>query len=104
MTPTRLDELVAEIGAWQDATFCPDGEYRGAGIVAHLRKEIEELAANPRDMEEVADCVLLLIHLARQNGGGLEAAVRRKHEINKARRWGKPGPDGSIEHIREAGE
>ena len=95
-----MNEIVRKAGTWADATFAPDGGYRGPGIVAHLKKEVVELAENPRDMEELADCMLLLFHLAHQNGGNLQSAIARKFAINQRRKWGKPDANGVVEHVR----
>lgn len=97
-----LNEVARICGAWANATFAPDGGYRGQSIVAHLAKEVVELAENPRDMVEVADCMLLLMHLAHQNGGDLRSAMARKLEINRHRKWGKPDANGVVEHVRES--
>jgi NTP pyrophosphatase (non-canonical NTP hydrolase) len=96
-----LNDIVRQCGTWADATFAPEGGNRGPAIVAHLTKEVIELSENPRDMEELADCMLLLFHLAHQNGGNLQAAIARKLEINKRRKWGKPDANGVVEHVRE---
>lgn len=98
----RLNAIVRECGIWADTTFAPEGDYRGSSIVAHLKKEVDELAADPGDMEEIADCFLLLCHLAHQNRGNLQIAVARKFAINKRRTWGKPDKDGVVEHVRES--
>ncbi|MBI3545973.1 MAG: DUF550 domain-containing protein [Gammaproteobacteria bacterium] len=95
-----LNDIVRQFGTWANMTFAPDGGYRGPSIVAHLSKEVIELSDNPRDMEELADCMLLLFHLAHQNGGNLQAAIARKFEINKRRKWGKPDARGVVEHVR----
>lgn len=99
-----LDEIVRTCGTWADATFAPDGGYRGQSIVAHLAKEVIELAENTRDMEELADCMILLFHLAHQNGGNLQAAIARKFAIIQRRKWGKPDAAGVIEHVRSKTE
>lgn len=98
----KLDDVVREIGEWGDKTFCPNGEYRGHSIVAHLKKEVKELRADPKCMEEIADCFMLLAHLAHQNKESLTIAVMRKFEINKKRKWGEPDEQGVVEHIPEA--
>ncbi len=97
-----LEDIVRTCGTWADATFAPDGGYRGQSIVAHLAKEVIELAENTRDMEELADCMILLFHLAHQNGGNLQAAIARKFAIIQRRKWGKPDADGVVEHVRES--
>lgn len=95
-----LNEVARICGAWANATFAPDGGYRGQSIVAHLAKEVIELAENPHDMVELADCALLLFHLAHQNDGNLQAAIAQKLEINKRRKWDKPDANGVVEHVR----
>lgn len=98
--PTDLNAAVRRCGEWADATFAPEGDYRGGSIVAHLAREVIELAEDPRDMEEIADCILLLWHLAHQNNGDLHAAVAHKFAINQERTWGTPDAAGVVEHIR----
>ena len=124
---TDLDQLVTEIGAWADTVFatacagcgrptsdprdcgCPAGTvviYRGPSLVEHLRREIAELAAKPQDMEELADCFLLLAHLAYQNRkvfgtDRLSVAVQAKIEKNKRRKWGAPDVQGVISHVKD---
>ena len=108
----RLSVLQAFIGQWADETFCTienrfgkSIEYRGRSIVGHLRKEIDELAADPANMEEIADCMILLFHLAHQNlyhaktFDTLFKAITDKMEVNKKRKWGKPDKNGVIEHV-----
>lgn len=102
----RLSQLVQSIGTWADHTFANAGkDYRGPGIVAHLRREVEELAADPTDMSEIADCIILLFHLAKQNqdrgARPLFHHIVSKHEVNKKRKWQKPDAEGVVEHIRE---
>jgi len=125
--PSDLDQLVAEIGAWADTVFatvcdacgrpasspriceCRAGTtvvYRGPSLVEHLRREVVELVANPQDMEELADCFLLLAHLAYQNRktfgtDRLSVAVQAKIEKNKRRKWGVPDAQGVISHTEE---
>lgn len=97
-----LDALAQEIGKWADETFCGDPpEYRGPSIVAHLGREVMELGENPKDMTEMADCFILLCHLAHQNGGSFGGVVEAKMAVNRARKWGEPDAGGIIEHVRE---
>lgn len=85
-----------EVGTWGDKTF-PGGTPES--IVAHLRREVKELAAS-HDPEEAADCFLLLLHHAHRAGYDLLAEARKKLEINKKRQWGEPDENGIVEHIR----
>ena len=93
--------LQDDIAAWSDATFGP-GSKRLNGIVDHLRREVDELAANTADSTEFADCLMLLIDAARCAGLNttmLLLASRQKLEVNKLRKWGPIETDGSILHV-----
>lgn len=92
-----LDEVQAEIGAWQDATF-PNGTI--AGAIAHLEEEIKEFAVSG-SAEEAADCLLLLIACANKLGISLAAAVEAKMVINRGRQW-DAGERGYRKHIEAA--
>lgn len=92
-----LDGLQREIGIWGDATF---GQSTPASVLAHLRKEIAELVESEKS-EEIADCVMLLIHFAHKKAVSIRDAVREKFEICKKRKWGKPDAEGVVEHVRE---
>ena len=91
-----LDLLRLESIAWANATFRSASPSSKA---EHLRREATELAANPGDLEEMADVFLLLAHLS--DGRDLAGAVRAKLEKNRARTWGEPDAHGVVEHIAE---
>lgn len=119
----ELQKLMDEITEWSDATF-GEGQ-RNPAILHHLKKEVPELIEaiekfqkgntikTPysksikllKDVwEEYADCMMLLLDSA--NHFGLSAdrllhQVKKKLEINKKRKWGKPDCNGVIEHIRD---
>jgi NTP pyrophosphatase (non-canonical NTP hydrolase) len=105
--PIGLDAFQKRVGEWADATFT---QATPTSIVAHLRREVEELAATthlgPPDAEEAeaADCFLLLLHLAHRRGYSLLGAAHGKFAENRARRWGQPDAEGVVEHVREEGE
>tara|TARA_R110000744_G_scaffold159562_1_gene275680 strand:+ start:219 stop:521 length:303 start_codon:yes stop_codon:yes gene_type:complete len=70
----------------------------------HLLKEIEELRADPKDLLEYADCFIILLHVAKQNGVTVDLiqdAVKIKMDINKKRNWTQPDKDGAQHHIEE---
>ena len=54
---------------------------RSIGVVAHIRKELREVEADPTDLSEWVDVILL----------ALDGAWRAGHG---------PDPDGPIEHVR----
>lgn len=107
-----LDALQTEIGSWSDATFpnsTPDTMLR------HLRKEVEEVGdeikadeifpnSKSKTPHEIADCIMLLLHLAHRKGISARDAIREKFEICKKRKWGPPDEHGVIHHVKEPNE
>lgn len=93
----ELDRFQAAVGGWQDATF-PRKTRRS--IVAHLKEEVGELEQS-HAREEVADCFLLLLGYAHHCGFSLYDAAAGKFAVNKARKWGKPDPNGVVHHVKE---
>jgi predicted house-cleaning noncanonical NTP pyrophosphatase (MazG superfamily) len=92
-------ELMHEIGAWAAVTF-PD--YSVQGKLEHLEEEVLELMAQPDDLEEWADCFILLFDAARKKGlshTDILSAIRAKHEKNKARKWAQ-STNGVYHHIK----
>jgi hypothetical protein len=91
-----MPSLQKLIGEWNIKTF---PEATPDSIIAHLKKEIEELSVN-HDPEEAADCMILLLSHAHRTGYDLFDEVLQKHCINIDRTWGQPDKDGVIEHIK----
>ncbi|MFA7296308.1 MAG: dATP/dGTP pyrophosphohydrolase domain-containing protein [Dehalococcoidia bacterium] len=96
---SRYEGLLREIAAWSMATF-PAGT--PASHLAHLKREIAELEANPNDPEEWADVAILAVGAVARIGGSLYVEMAAKHQKNLAREWGQPDADGVVEHIRAA--
>lgn len=92
-----MNELQEIIGKWGEDTF-PEATLDG--IIAHLKKEVSELAER-HDPQESADCLILLFHHAYLAGYDLLAEAQKKLQINKKRKWGTPDKHGVIEHIKE---
>src|SRR5690606_13076794 len=72
-------------------TFVPDP--RTAGVIAHIRKKLEELEADPYDLEGWIDVVLLACDGAWRHGHepeAIAAALRAKLQKHKTRQ----PPDG----------
>ena len=86
-------------------TFGP-GE-RSAGIVDHIKKELLEIEANPLDLEEWIDIIILGIDGAWRSGhsaSSIATMLEFKQSKNENRNWpdwrtGEPGK--AIEHIRK---
>lgn len=103
--------LQQAVGEWGEETF-PHSTPQSCA--AHLEREVRELQyelanlggrgdwqkARERAQEELADCYLLLLHLAHKLGLDLELAASVKHVINKGREWGEPDAEGVVEHVR----
>ena len=92
-----MSNFQIQVGEWGDRTF-PNGTPES--IVAHLKREVKELAES-HVPEEAADCFLLLLHHAHRCGYDLMIEAFKKFEINKKRKWGEPDKEGVIEHGRE---
>jgi hypothetical protein len=97
----KLDCLQKALYEWASNQF---KDQPVSGKFAHLRKEVNELESDQKDVMEYADCYMLLMDIASNNGvllSDIHAAAERKLEINKKRKWGKQSEDGSVEHVRE---
>jgi hypothetical protein len=90
--------------AWSAQTFGPGD--RTVGVVDHIRKELDEVLANPTDVSEWIDVVILALDGAWRVGATPEqiiAALVAKQTKNEGRQWpdwrtAEPGK--AIEHIR----
>ncbi len=100
---TELGRFQIEAARWADRTF---GECRMPdGAIAHLAKEVGELADKPFDDWEYADCLMLLLDAASNAGIGADDLLNTAWEklaINQQREWGEPDENGVVEHIRTA--
>lgn len=88
------------VSRWAHKTF-PASNDRAK--LNHLAKEVEELRDDP-SAEEAADCLLILLHFAGAHGFDLYDAALAKFGKVQKRKWGKPGKDGVVEHVREGDE
>lgn len=85
-------------------TFGPG--IRTAGVIDHIRKELTEIEAQPDDLEEWVDVVLLALDGAWRMGASpiqIAQAIEAKLSKNESRTWPdwKTQPEGkAIEHIR----
>jgi len=79
---------------------------RLGGVLAHMRKEMDEVEQDPTDPFEWADLIILAIDGAWRQGiepGDLARALFAKQVTNRRRRWPDwrlHGPDEPIEHDR----
>ena len=99
----RLLLLAKDQSDWSQTTFGTDQERGPLGALRHLEKEARETQAAPDDIEEYADCFLLILDAARRAGISplqLIEAAQRKMVINRQRTWPRPVDDQPVEHVR----
>lgn len=100
----NLIEHLTRQSKWSRKTFGPGD--RAQGVVAHIRKELLEIEADPTDLYEWIDVVILAFDGAWRAGHTPEeiaAALAAKHAKNEQREWPDwrtSDPNGPIEHVR----
>lgn len=91
---------------WSNQTFGPGK--RTGGVLAHIRKELDEVTAKPDDITEWADLLILVLDGAIRRGfTGAEilTAYHAKMVENHLRTWPDWrgfSEDEPIEHVRTA--
>lgn len=103
----REFDLIEHLHRQQDfslSTFGPG--MRTAGLIDHIKKELIEIEADPRDLTEWIDVVMLGLDGAWRAGYDARdicEALAAKLERNMARNWPDwrtAEPDKAIEHVR----
>jgi hypothetical protein len=76
------------------------------GVLAHVRKELDEIENRPEDVEEWADALILIFDGAMRAGHtpvDVVTAIAEKQDKNERRiwpDWRDVDPDKPIEHVR----
>lgn len=96
-----LDRVLAEVVSWQRETFFPPTIDDVPATVEHIRREVEELVADPYDTSEMADVLILLARLADNLSADLPSVVAGKLAVLRARTWQPADEHGVTEHVRE---
>ena len=94
-----LQSLQDRIAAWQQRTF---PEQPLAGKLAHLVREARELRADPEDLQEWADVLILLLGAAAVRGlsvQDLRHVAELKFNIAQQRQWGPADSEGVHHHL-----
>ncbi len=90
---------------WSLETFGPGS--RLLGVLDHIRKELTEIEADPTDITEWVDVIILAFDGAWRAGWEPQQiidAIKAKQARNEARQWPDwrtASPDHAIEHVRE---
>lgn len=101
---TLDEEYLARQLAFSLETFGPGT--RLLGVLDHIRKELVEVQAEPLDVEEWADLLILAFDGVLRQGftpAQVIQAVRAKHRKNELRKWPDwrtADCDKAIEHVR----
>ncbi len=81
---------------------------RTKGLIEHISKELKEIEADPTDLSEFVDVILLAMDGFWRHGGKPEEllpALEAKLAKNLAREWPAPtSEDHAIEHVKDAAE
>jgi hypothetical protein len=104
--PVKITEDdLADQKIWAQETFGP--AERLQGVLAHIRKELEEIEADPQDLSEWVDVMVLTFDGAMRQGftpAQILEGYLSKMQVNFARQW----PDWrgfseneAIEHVRD---
>lgn len=99
-----LREIIERQQAFSAGTFGPGP--RTHGLIDHIRKELTEIEADPLDLEEWVDVIILAIDGAWRAGHSpaeIVSALLAKQRKNAAREWPdwrQYGQDQAIEHVR----
>lgn len=108
--PTTPFDLVAHLVRQREfslKTFGPGPRLKG--VIDHIRKELVEIEADPTDLKEWVDLILLAFDGAWRAGHSptqIVAGINAKQSKNEGRDWPDwrtADPDKAIEHVR-AGE
>lgn len=95
---------IARQKAFSERTFGPGA--RTKGVIDHIRKELREIEADPSDVKEWADVIILALDGAWRAGWEPQAivdAIAAKQARNEKRKWPDwrtADPDKAIEHVR----
>ena len=90
--------------AWSCETFGPGARLNG--VLDHIRKELSEIEADPTDLGEWVDVIILAFDGAWRAGWEPQEiinAIKTKQSVNEQRTWPDwrtMSPDQAIEHDR----
>ncbi|MDR7032389.1 dATP/dGTP pyrophosphohydrolase domain-containing protein [Mesorhizobium sp. BE184] len=101
---TAIEDYYARQIKWSRETFGP--ALRTNGVLDHIRKELKEIEADPHDLSEWVDVIILAMDGFWRHGGSAADLMPRllaKQQKNMARTWPDwrtMSEDQAIEHDR----
>lgn len=101
---TNIEGYLAEQERFSAATFGPG--MRTNGLVEHIKKELQEIQADPTDLNEWIDVIILALDGYWRHGGSPTAIMpllSAKLDRNRTRQWPNWRTltnDDPIEHVR----
>lgn len=98
----NLEFVKLEIAEFSDRKFGKERPFTAP--LHHLKKEVDECIESG-DLEEYADCLLLLMDAFRKKYPNYHSDILIQACLNKIRKcenriWGEPDENGVIEHIK----
>lgn len=96
-----FEQLAWRVAEFQSRVF---PESKTSATLAHLAREVEELRADPDDLSEFADVLILTLGAAAKQGFTPEqllTAAHQKMDVNNLRRWSAPDAEGVCQHVEE---
>ena len=103
-----MSDLQQEVTKWANVTF---GESTPKSKILHLWEEIQEAHEKSLSQEcdeEIADCALIVMHLASSLSielpeltGSLADDVYEKFLVCKKRNWGTANENGVVHHTKD---
>ncbi len=104
--PRWLTEYLNRQQEWSSRTFGYGA--RTLGVTKHIEKELAEIRANPYDLSEWVDVMILAMDGYWRHGGSaasLEGALQAKQDKNVTREWPAPtSQDDPVEHVRSVAD
>ena len=97
----KFDQLYKIHEEWSNNAFGLPCERGPQGPLKHLLLEVQEALDAPDDLEEYADCLILVLDAARRAGFSkdelIEASILKVRK-NEKRQWPKTGSDEPVLH------
>jgi len=98
---TELQKYLTRQWHWSKKVFGPG--LRTSGIIAHIKSELDEIEANPHDLSEWIDVIILALDGYWRHGGTghmLQKLLQEKQDRNFARDWPPyTGDDAPVFHL-----